>query len=233
VVAEKLIPNYPPLSRRTAGETGYFRAFNRDNVELVDVAEDPIDRITPAGVRLASSIEHELDVLICATGFDAGGGSALHIEITGRDGVTLRDHWQDGVRTFLGLMVHGFPNLYLMNGPQSPGPFFNPPMLVKWELSYLDDVWRSAEAAGASRVEPTAEAEDRWTDDVNGRFEGTMIAKVDSWWMGTNIPGKPRRGVGYRGGMPNYVAAARAGLTDGAYVFEAGAELALDRDARA
>ena len=149
VTAQKLIPKYPPLTRRTAGEHGYFEAFNRANVDLIDIAEDPIARVTAGGVRLESGTEVDLDVLICATGFDAGGGAALGIDIIGRGGAALSEHWRDGVRTFLGVMIHQFPNLYLINGPQSPGPFYNPPMLAKFQLSYLDELWQLAESLGA------------------------------------------------------------------------------------
>ncbi len=118
--AELLIPDHPPITRRPCGESGYYEAFNRDNVSLVDAASDPISEITPTGVRLASGAEHYLDVLISATGFDAGTGGLTRVDIRGRDGRSLKEYWEDGARTHLGLMSHGFPNMFFINAVQSP-----------------------------------------------------------------------------------------------------------------
>jgi len=126
-VAEKLIPDHPPLTRRPPGEASFYAAFNRNNVTLVDIRSDQITRVRPEGVELASGVLHPLDAIICATGFDSGSGAALRIHIKGRDGATLQQHWAAGVRTHLGMMTSGFPNLFFLNGPQSPGPHFLSP----------------------------------------------------------------------------------------------------------
>ena len=135
--AELLIPDHPPITRRPCGESGYYEAFNRDNVTLVDAATDPIAEITPTGVRLASGAEHELDVLISATGFDAGTGGLTRVDIRGRDGRSLKEYWEDGARTHLGLMSHGFPNMFFINAVQSPSAFFSPPLLADYQIGCI------------------------------------------------------------------------------------------------
>lgn len=215
--AEKLVPKYPPLTRRSSGEAGYFDAFNMGHVSLVDVSVDPIDRFVRSGVQQQSGALHRLDVVICATGFDAGSGAALRIAVCGRSGRQLSDHWSDGVRTCVGLMVHGFPNMYLLNGPQSPAPYWNPPILASAQLEFIDELWRHAHTRGAVAIEPRFEAEDEWSNEVKQLLDDSLIGRVDSWWVGANVTGKPRRAVGYRGGLPRYLAAARQGLRSGAF----------------
>ncbi|WP_433504853.1 flavin-containing monooxygenase [Pseudonocardia halophobica] len=206
--AEKLIPKHPPLSRRPPGESGYYTAFNREDVQLVDVHEDPIAEIIPEGVRLASGAMHELDVLIFATGFDGGTGAAMRIDIHGRDGLRLAEHWADGARTLLGLMSSGFPNLYFINGPQSPALHFSPPLLGAYQNGYVADLVAELADKGLTRIEPRPEAESEWSEHVNSIYASTMIWKTDSWWVGANIPGKPRQALAYGGGFVNYRARA-------------------------
>ncbi|MEU1548363.1 NAD(P)/FAD-dependent oxidoreductase [Nocardia sp. NPDC005745] len=203
-IAEKLVPTHPPLSRRPPGESGYYAAFNRPDVELVDVREDPIAEIVAEGVRLASGAVREVDVLVFATGFDGGTGAALRIDIRGRDGVLLRDHWAGGARTVLGIMTSKFPNLFMLLGPQSPAFHFSPPTLADFQSNYVADLIESLADKGLTRIEPRADAETEWSEHVTSLYAATLIWKTDSWWLGSNIPGKPRQGLAYSGGFANY-----------------------------
>jgi cation diffusion facilitator CzcD-associated flavoprotein CzcO len=204
-VAEKLIPkNHGPLLRRPCGETGYYETFNRDNVSLVDVASDPIVEITERGMKLASGAEHELDVIIAATGFDAGSGGLLRIDIQGRDGILLKDEWAEGVEAHLGMMAHGFPNMFFINGMQSPSAFFSPPLLANIQNHYVADIIREAESKGAQWIEPTREAQAAWSDACEAAVAPTLYPTADSWWMSANIPGKKRQIVSYAGGITAY-----------------------------
>jgi cation diffusion facilitator CzcD-associated flavoprotein CzcO len=213
--AELLIPDHPPITRRPCGESGYYEAFNRDNVSLVDAAADPIVEVTPTGVRLASGAEHELDVLISATGFDAGTGGLTRVDIRGRDGRSLKQYWEDGARTHLGLMSNGFPNMFFINAVQSPSAFFSPPLLADYQIGCITRMIDELAATGATTVEPTRDAESAWVDHVNEIVAATLLPMANSWWMGANIPGKPRQVVAYAAGFPAYQAHAEAALADG------------------
>jgi cation diffusion facilitator CzcD-associated flavoprotein CzcO len=204
-VATLLIPtNHPPFTRRPCGESGYYEAFNRSNVSLVDAKTDPIAEIIPGGLRLASGRKFLLDVLICATGFDAGTGGMTRIDIRGRDGVSLKDYWSAGARTHLGMMSNGFPNLFFINSVQSPSAFFSPPLLGDYQISLILRIIAALAVSGAPTVEPTAEAEAAWRDHVNDVVNATLLPRANSWWMGANIPGKPRQVVAYAGGFAEY-----------------------------
>ncbi|MDH6291327.1 flavin-containing monooxygenase [Rhodococcus opacus] len=201
--ARKLTPTHPPLSRRPPGNSGYYEVFNRSNVDLIDIKADPIERVTETGVRLRSGAEIELDVLVLATGFDAGGGAAMQIDLRGRDGRRIQDHWVDGVRTNLGLAVHGFPNLLLVNGPQSPAVHFSPPLLSSYQADLMSRLIRTSADHNVG-IEPSLESENDWVEKVRARYEMTLIPQTDSWWMGANIPGKPRRPIAWPGGFVTY-----------------------------
>jgi cation diffusion facilitator CzcD-associated flavoprotein CzcO len=204
-VAEILVPTIPPLSRRTPGETNYYKVYNRPNVRLVDVRSDPIVEVAQREVVLASGERIELDVLICATGFDAGTGSILNIDISGREGRRLSDAWTDGARTSLGLMVNGFPNLFLINAVQSPSAYFSPPLLAEYQMGIVTVLIQAADDNAWKGIEPTLASQDRWVARVNQAIEGTLVSKTESWWMGTNVSGKPRQPVAFIGGFPAYV----------------------------
>jgi cation diffusion facilitator CzcD-associated flavoprotein CzcO len=224
-VADLLIPrNHSPFTRRPCGESGYYEAFNRTNVTLVDALGDPITAITRRGVRLASGAEHELDVLICATGFDAGTGGLTRVDVRGRDGRTLKDHWADGARTHLGMMSHGFPNFFFLNAVQSPSAFFSPPLLGDYQIRCIMRIIDEVAAQGARTVEPEEGAETAWVDHVNAVVEATLLPQANSWWMGANIPGKPRRVVAYAGGFPQYRLHAEAALGEGLRDYVVGGE---------
>jgi len=196
---------YPYGTKRPPLETDYYEAYNRPNVELVDVKANPIDAVTPRGVRLADGTEHEFDILILATGFDACTGPLLEMNVTGRGGLRLADHWADGPQTYLGLMAAGFPNLFMITGPQSPSVLYNMPLAIE------DHVDLSAAAIAYLRerdldvIEPTPEAERAWVAHTNELAQATLLPdSPTSWYMGNNIPGKPRRVLVYLGGAPAY-----------------------------
>jgi cation diffusion facilitator CzcD-associated flavoprotein CzcO len=219
-VAERLIPkDHGPLLRRPCGEDGYYEAFNRANVSLIDVKSDPIAEITETGVKLASGAEHELDVLIAATGFDAGAGGLLRIDIRGRDGLKLKDVWAHGVEAHLGLTTRGFPNMFFINGMQSPSAFFSPPLLADHQNRLVAELVREAEARGLPWIEPTEEAQATWAQACEDAIAGTLYPTADSWWMSANIPGKKRQVVSYAGGMKAYREASRDAI-DGLKAFD-------------
>jgi cyclohexanone monooxygenase len=205
--AARLIPDHRPLTRRPPGESGYYEAFNRDNVELVDLREEPIGSVGPSGVRLAGGREIGLDVLVCATGFDSGTGAVLRIDVRGRDGVGLGEHWADGARVHLGIMTTRFPNLFLVNGPQSPAVHFSPPVLADFQSRHIGALIGRLGPSGV--VEPREDAQDEWVAHLGALYDKTLIPKTDSWWTAANVPGKPRQVLNYAGSFASY--ARRAG----------------------
>jgi cyclohexanone monooxygenase len=215
-VANLLIPtNHPPFTRRPCGESGYYEAFNRDNVTLVDAKSDPIAEITPDGLTLESGAHFSLDVLVCATGFDAGTGGLTRIDIRGRGGASLKEHWSSGARTHLGMMSAGFPNIFFLNAVQSPSAFFSPPLLGDYQIRCIVRMIDELAAAGTDTIEPDPAAEAAWVDHVDAVVSATLLPRANSWWMGANIPGKPRRVVAYAGGFPEYRRRAEVALDNG------------------
>lgn len=204
VVAEKLVPKDHPFgTKRVPLESGYYEAYNRDNVLLVDLNETPLERITPKGVR-TSDTEHEFDVLIYATGFDAVTGAFNRIDIRGPGGQALKDKWADGPRTYLGIQVAGFPNLFTLVGPHNGATFCNLPRCIEQNVEWVTDCVRYMRTHEYARIAATPEAEDEWTDHVNELAEGSLLSTVDNWFMGANIPGKKRSFLMYTGGSPAY-----------------------------
>lgn len=213
--ADLLIPkDHPPMTRRPCGEHGYYEAFNRPNVSLIDAKSDPISEMTEDGIRLASGRRFSLDVIISATGFDAGTGGLTRIDIFGRDGQLLRDYWSGGAKTHLGMMSYGFPNMFFLNAVQSPSAFFSPPLLGDYQIRCVLRLVEAVNDARAKAIEPTVEAERSWVDHVNEVVDATLLPKANSWWMGANIPGKPRQVVAYAGGFPEYERRAESAIKD-------------------
>ncbi|AII05694.1 flavin-containing monooxygenase [Rhodococcus opacus] len=203
-VAAKLTPtDYPYGTKRPPYETSYYETFNRDNVTLVDVADAPIVSVTETGVRTTEA-EYDFDVIILATGFDAMTGPLLEMGIVGRDGQTLADKWADGPHTYLGLSVHGFPNLFLITGPQSPSVLYNMPLAIEDHVDFVADAIETLKHGGLDTIEPTADAETGWVAHANEIAQHTLLPETDSWWMGANIPGKPRVCLVYLGGADVY-----------------------------
>ena len=201
---EKLLPrDFPFAAKRPSVDSGYFEAFNRDNVELVDIRENPIQGVTATGIRTSAG-EHELDVLVFATGFDALTGSLLRPDITGRDGRTLRQAWAAGPVSQLGLAVHGFPNMFIICGPGSPSLLSNVLLSTEQHVDWIAALLAHAEAQGVERIEATAEAERAWVAHVNERAQETLYPRATSYYNGDEVPGKPRVFMPYPGGVRAY-----------------------------
>jgi cation diffusion facilitator CzcD-associated flavoprotein CzcO/acetyl esterase/lipase len=203
--AELLCPtDHPYGTKRAPFETDYYETFNRDNVQLVDVKTAPIEAITETGLRTAAA-EYELDVIILATGFDALTGTLLRMGIVGRDGLTLADAWADGPKSYLGLQVDGFPNLFTITGPQSAVALYNNAMAIEDHVELAADAIRHVLDHDARTIEPTAEAVQAWGRLAEGILNMTLIPESpNSWYMGRNIPGKPRGTYIFAGGAPLY-----------------------------
>jgi cyclohexanone monooxygenase len=203
-VAEKLLPRgYPVGTKRLCIDTDYYATFNRDNVSLVDVRTAPIEAITPSGLRTRDR-EYTLDSLVFATGFDAMTGALLGIDIRGRAGQTLRERWAAGPRTYLGLAIAGFPNLFIITGPGSPSVLSNMIVSIEQHVDWIADCIAYLRAHGRGRIEATADAEDRWVAHVNEVSETTLYPLANSWYVGANVPGKPRIFMPYVGGVGAY-----------------------------
>jgi cation diffusion facilitator CzcD-associated flavoprotein CzcO len=199
--AELLTPkDYPFFTKRPPLETGYFEAFNRDNVALVDVRATPITEITEHGVRTTDA-EYEVDAIIFATGFDSMTGTLFRMGIRGVGGLKLEDKWADGPRTYLGLTAHGFPNLFIITGPQSPSVLANMPVAIEQNTEWIAGLIAYMRDRGIDYVEATEDAEDRWVAHHNELAQDTLLLGTDSWWVGANIPGKARTLYPYVGGV--------------------------------
>ncbi|MGD9615313.1 MAG: flavin-containing monooxygenase [Alphaproteobacteria bacterium] len=197
--------DHPFSTKRPPIDTGYFETFNRDNVTLVDVRANPIECITPDGIRTRDGTEHKLDIIVFATGFDAMTGPLLRMNIRGNDGLPLREAWQAGPRTYLGLQIAGFPNLFTITGPGSPSVLCNMPVAIEQHVEWITTCIAHLRAHGLARIEPTPEAVDRWVDHVNNAANATLMPMAGhSWYLGANVPGKPRVFMPYAGGMARY-----------------------------
>jgi cyclohexanone monooxygenase len=197
---------YPFTTKRICVDTGYYDVFNRDTVSLVDIRKDPIERITPGGLR-TSAAEFAFDSIIIATGFDAMTGTLNSIDIRGRDGLTLKDKWDHGPKTYLGLMTAGFPNLFMITGPGSPSVLTNMIMSIEQHVEFIADAIAYLGAHQQGVIEATVEAEETWVAHVNEVADTTLFPQANSWYMGANVPGKPRVFLPYVGGFPLYVEA--------------------------
>jgi cation diffusion facilitator CzcD-associated flavoprotein CzcO len=210
-VAEKLIPRDHGFGvQRVPLETYYYEAYNRDNVRLVDISETPIECVTETGLRITEG-EFEFDVIVYATGFDAITGAYDHIEIRGRGGEKLSDRWNDGPTTFLGMMIHGFPNLLMPSGPQSGSASTNYPRGIETGVNWCTKLLGYMRDHGYDRAEPTAAAEVRWSEHVKQMYSMMLMRKAKSWFTGynSNVPGHEQgriRYFVYNGGAPKYVA---------------------------
>ncbi len=203
-VAEVLAPRgYPLGTKRLCVDTGYYATFNRDNVTLVDVRAHPIEAITPRGVR-TGGVEYAVDDLVFATGFDAMTGALLRIDIRGRAGRRIETEWAAGPRTYLGLCVEGFPNLFLITGPGSPSVLSNMIVSIEQHVDWITECLRHLDSRGLSTIEATSEAQEAWVQHVNEVGHMTLYPKAPSWYMGANIPGKPRVFMPYIGGVGVY-----------------------------
>jgi cyclohexanone monooxygenase len=202
-VAEMLSPKNVVGCKRLCSDTGYYETFNRPDVTLVDVAESPIEEITPRGLRTKKA-EYDLDCIVFATGFDAMTGALSKIDIRGKEGITLARKWAAGPRTYLGVATAGFPNLFLITGPGSPSVLSNMVPSIEQHANWIARCIAYMGKHGVERIEPTLDAEDAWVAHVNEVADATLYPTCNSWYLGANIPGKPRVFMPYLG-FPMYV----------------------------
>ncbi len=202
--AELLCPTtYPFGTKRPCLDTGYYATFNRPHVHLVDLRADPIERITETGIDTAGS-SFDFDVIVFATGFDAMTGAIVAVDVVGRDGLSLKEKWVHGPRTYLGLTVVGFPNFYMVTGPGSPSVLTNMVVSIEQHVDWIADCVTMMRDDGCTSIEPTEPAESGWVQHVNDCADITLFPTADSWYMGSNVPGKPRVFLPYVGGADKY-----------------------------
>ena len=196
--------DHPYAAKRPPIDTHYFETYNRENVTLIDVRADPIAEITPKGIRLESGAEHELDIIVFATGFDAMTGPLLRLGIEGPEG-SLADYWKAGPVSYLGLAMPGFPNLFTVTGPGSPSVLANMPVPIEQHVDWITDAIAHCRDAGVETIEATQQAAEAWVDHVREAAFATLLPEAGhSWYWGANIPGKPRVFMPYSGGMVRY-----------------------------
>jgi cyclohexanone monooxygenase len=199
--ARKLTPT-DLYAKRPLCDSGYYATFNRDNVSLVDVKANPIAEVTPKGIKTADGVEHELDVLIFATGFDAVDGNYTRIDLRGRNGLTIQEKWKSGPTSYLGVANADYPNLFMILGPN--GPFTNLPPSIETQVEWISDLIKHMNDTGHEVVEATHEGEDGWTATCKEIAGYTLFPKADSWIFGANIPGKARTVMFYLAGLGAY-----------------------------
>ena len=203
--AEKLLPRDHPFgSKRALIDTNYFDTYNRDNVDLVDIRHFPIEEITPTGLRTADGEEYEFDIIVFATGYDAMTGTFFKMDIRGRDGVELKEKWSDGPKTYLGLTTADFPNMFMITGPGSPSVLSNMPVSIEQHVEWISDFVEYLRERDVDIVDTDPQAEVEWVQHVNDIADETMFMLADSWYLGANIPGKPRVFMPYAGGVGPY-----------------------------
>ena len=212
-IAEKLVPRQVIGCKRLCIDTGYYDTFNQPHVHLVDLQETPIEAITPAGVRTTAG-EHELDVIVFATGFDAMTGALSRIDIRGRDGLALTEAWAAGPRTYLGLGVAGFPNLFTVTGPGSPSVLTNMIVSIEHHVAWITDCITHLRAEGLTTIEAEPSAQDEWVDFVNAVADLTLFPSCNSWYLGANVPGKTRVFMPLPG-FPTYLEVCESVVADG------------------
>jgi cation diffusion facilitator CzcD-associated flavoprotein CzcO len=203
--AETLVPTDHPYGakRPPMDYNDYYGTYNRDDVSLVDVDENPIERLTADGIQTTAD-HYDLDMIVFATGFDAMTGEILVLDIEGRDGLTLEEKWEAGPRTYLGLGVHGFPNLFTITGPQSPSVLTNMPMAIEQHVEWIADCIDYMDDHGYDRIEATQESEDQWIQNTNFLADNMLFSEAASWYRGANVPGKTQVFTPFPGGLDMY-----------------------------
>ncbi|QIK05015.1 NAD(P)/FAD-dependent oxidoreductase [Streptomyces sp. ID38640] len=217
--AETLSPRtFPFGTKRPCLDTGYYATYNKPHVRVVDLTKTPIVEITPRGIR-TSDREHAVDVIAFATGFDALTGSQVAMDIVGKGGITLREKWADGPRNHLGLLSAGFPNLFTVIGPLSPSVLSNAVVAIEQHVEWITDCIAHLRRRGITEIDATPRAEADWCTHVADLAAQTLYPSVDSWYMGANVPGKPRVFLAYTGGLERYRAECAAAADDGYRAF--------------
>ncbi len=203
-LAETLVPqDYPIFTKRLCLDTNYYETFNRDHVELVDLRKNPFVAVNETGIENTDAAR-EFDAIVYATGFDAMTGAIVSVDIEGRGGQSLKQKWEAGPQTYLGLMTRGFPNLFMITGPQSPSVLSNMAVSIEQHVEWVTDCIAAMRDEGTDTLEPTETAEAGWQVHVADCASITMFEQTDSWYMGANVPGKPRVFLPYVGGVGNY-----------------------------
>ena len=205
-LCDLLIPtDYGFGIRRVPLDTGYLETFLRPNVETVNCRETPIERIVPNGVQMKDGTIHEVDIIALATGFDAGSGALTRIDIRGREEHSLKEEWGNDIRTAMGLQVHGYPNLFTTGAPLAPSAALcNMTTCLQQQVGWITEIINYAKEQGKTVIEPTKAFQDEWVQHHDDVTNQTLLPLVDSWYMGANVPGKPRRLLSYCGGVNVY-----------------------------
>ncbi|MFK7860100.1 MAG: flavin-containing monooxygenase [Granulosicoccus sp.] len=203
-IADLMCPDDFIATRRICVDTGYYEIFNQDNVSLVDTKADGIVAVTATGLQLASGTHHGLDVLVLATGYDAMTGAITKIDLRGQNGVRIQDVWENGPQTMMGLAMAGFPNLFTVTGPGSPSALTNLIRSIEHHGDWITNAITHMRNEGIAAMAPTPQAQSNWTAHVAEVAAQTLFTRTKSWYMGTNIPGKPQVFMAYAGGLPAY-----------------------------
>jgi cation diffusion facilitator CzcD-associated flavoprotein CzcO len=203
-VAETLSPKNVIGCKRLCIDIGYYETFNQPNVTLIDVSNAPIEEITRHGVKVKGR-EHKVDAIVFATGFDAMTGALLKIDIRGRGGLPLKEKWSEGPRAYLGVALAGFPNLFTITGPGSPSVLTNMLPTIEQHVEWIADMIQYMRERRIGQMEPSGQAEDEWVSHVGEMAGRTLRYTCSSWYLGVNIPGKPRVFMPYIGGFPRYI----------------------------
>ena len=196
--------NHPVGTKRPPIDTNYYETFNRDNVSIVSIRKNPIREATVDGLIMDNGDKHKVDAIVFATGFDTVTGTLNKLNLRGKGGVSLADKWQDGPRAYLGLCTAGFPNLFMITGPGSPGILTNFPGCIEQNVDWIADVMTHMRETNAVEIETSENTEAQWMQDITDVANTTLMTTVDSWYMNTNIPGKPRVFSAYFSGMHTY-----------------------------
>ena len=208
--AQALMPRgYPVFARRPCLDTGYYETYNQSNVHLKDCLKDPILEITPKGIRTEAG-EVELDLIIFATGYDALTGALMAFDVQGRDGRTMTEKWQGGAQSYLGLMVEGFPNMFLTCGPNGPAALANIITISEHDVDWIATLITHMESNGHASAEVTQAGEERWMNVVLAMAEQSLVRKANTWWTGTNVKGKAQGLTMFIGGFAKYAEACAA-----------------------
>lgn len=214
-----LAPLQPPHAfgtKRPSLEMRYYEVCDQPNVELVDIRSSPIDHVSPSSIITSDGKEHgPFDIIVLATGYDIILGSILNIEIKGKEGITLKEKWQGGTKTYLGLTCSGFPNFFMVYAAQAPTAFVNGPPLLSYQTKWVADCIAHLQEKGKERIEPLKEAEEKWSELSISSVNKSLFAETDSWYLSANIPGRKREPLCYVGGLNKYVGICRDVATKG------------------
>lgn len=215
VTAELLCPTtYPILAKRLCADTHYYETYNRDNVTLVSIKDTPIEKLTAKGLVVAGK-EYAAHSIVFATGFDAVTGAIKNIDVCGQGGKNINDHWLGAPRAYLGLMSAGFPNLFFLDGPCSNGALVSPMLLSEYQVEWVDQLIGTVGTQATARIDAKLDAENAWMAHMDEVGKGSLLYEANSWYLGANIPGKPRALLSYLGGLEAYRQQCRAGAANG------------------